>query len=130
MKIREESGVSSDRPEELSGKLEEFAEDVKEVLKEELGVSEEDITEAMETLGLTFADLLNPNQLAALVMKLTGESNMGALFCREEFMTILHASESLERIACKGAWHTAGGACTTAFPDQNLQGRSSAGMRP
>ena len=91
VKIREESGVSSDRPEELSGKLEEFAEDVKEVLKEELGVSEEDIAKAMETLGLTFADLLNPNQLAALVMKLTGESNMGALFCREEFMTILHA---------------------------------------
>lgn len=90
VKIREESGVSSDRQEELSGKLEEFAEDVKEVLKEELGVSEEDIAKAMETLGLTFADLLNPNQLAALVMKLTDESNMGALFCSEEFMTILH----------------------------------------
>ncbi len=58
---------------------------------EEFGITEEQLTEAMEMLGLTFADLLNPNQLALLVGKLTGETNAAALLCSEEFMTVFHA---------------------------------------
>lgn len=88
VKIQENSKAEL-KHEELSEKTEAFADDVKEVLKEELGVSEEQIEEAMETLGLTFSDLLNPNQLAALVAELTGAEDMGILLCSEEFMTIM-----------------------------------------
>lgn len=77
------------KQDELSEKVEEFADDVKEVLKEELGVSEEQIEEAMAVLGLEFSDLLNPNQLAALVAELTGTEDMGALLCSGEFVTVL-----------------------------------------
>ena len=40
---------------------------IKDVVKEELGISEEELSEAMAELGLTFADLLNPQNVAKLV---------------------------------------------------------------
>ena len=88
VKIQESSGKKVEQ-ENLSEKMDKFADDVKEVLKEELGISEEQIEEAMETLGLSFFDLLNPNQLASLVAELTGSDDMSALLCSEEFMTIM-----------------------------------------
>lgn len=88
VKIQENSKTELKQT-ELDEKTEEFADDVKQVLKEELGVSKEQIEEAMETLGLTFSDLLNPNQLAALVAELTGAEDMSVLLCSEEFMTIM-----------------------------------------
>ncbi len=91
IKTRDDAAISRDRQEQLGKKLEQFSEDVKDVLCEEFGITEEQLTEAMEMLGLTFADLLNPNQLALLVSKLTGETNAAALLCSEEFMTVFHA---------------------------------------
>ena len=44
-----------------------LSENIKEVVKEELGISEEELSEAMAELGLTFADLLNPQNVAKLV---------------------------------------------------------------
>lgn len=83
------------KQDELSEKAEKFADDVKEVLKEELGVSEEQIEETMAVLGLEFSDLLNPNQLAAFVAELTGTEDMGALLCSGEFVTVLKEVEAL-----------------------------------
>lgn len=80
---------------QVTEKMESFAKDVKEVLKEELGVSEEQIEEAMATLGLSFADLMNPNQLAALVMELTGTESANALLCNSEFLSIMQAVNGL-----------------------------------
>lgn len=76
---------------QVAEKMDAFSDGVKEVLKEELGVSEEQIEEAMETLGLTFANLLNPNQLAALVAELTGTEDVSTLLMNGEFMTILQS---------------------------------------
>lgn len=89
-KIQETSGMKNEKRDQITEKLNEFAERVKEELKEELGVSEEQLEEAMAALGLSYSDLMNPNQLAALVAKLTGAEDMGALLCSEEFMNILH----------------------------------------
>lgn len=91
VKIQERSKADAVDNERITEKTDAFAEDVKNVLKEELGVSEEQIEEAMKVLGLSFSDLLNPNQLAAMVAELTGAKDMGALLCSEEFMNILHA---------------------------------------
>lgn len=73
----------------ISDKMESYAEDVKDVLKEELGVTDEQIEEAMENLGLMFADLMNPKQLAELVMELTGAESAGALLCDGDFLTVM-----------------------------------------
>lgn len=69
-------------------RLDSYEKDVKDVLKEELGVTDEQITEAMETLGLTTVDLMNPNQLATLVAELTGQE-VSDLLCNSEFMNVM-----------------------------------------
>ena len=62
---------------------------IKKLLEEELGVDAEQIDAAMELLGLTPLDLLNPNQLAALTVELTGSQNIGAVLFNENFQDIL-----------------------------------------
>ena len=71
--------------------FEQFTEDVKEVLKEELGVSDEAIEAAMQTLGLQFQDLLNQNNLANLVAELTGADSVPQLLCSEQFVNVLQS---------------------------------------
>ena len=57
---------------ELNDKLSELTEDVKNIIKEELDVSDEDIAEAMELLGMTVNDLLSVVKVTELVGELTG----------------------------------------------------------
>ena len=80
---------------QVSEKLESFEESVRDVIKDELQVTDEQITEAMETLGLTVADLMNPQQLAALAAELTGTEDMGALLCNEAFMNVMQSVGTL-----------------------------------
>lgn len=91
VKWQERPDESSAQPERISEKLEQFEEEVKEVLKEELGVSDEEIAKAMETLGLNVLDLLDTKQLALLVSELTGAKDVGSLLCSETFMTVWDA---------------------------------------
>lgn len=58
--------------EETKNAVKDAAETVKEEIKEELNVSEEDIVNAMETLGLTLLDLLKGENIASLTAELTG----------------------------------------------------------
>lgn len=44
-----------------------LSDSIKDVVKEELGISEEELSKAMAELGLTFADLLSPQNVAKLV---------------------------------------------------------------
>lgn len=71
-------------------KLATFEEDVRQVLKEKLGVTDEEITDAMQKLGLTVADLIQPNQLTQLTAELTGSENIGELLCNDSFMEIVN----------------------------------------
>lgn len=87
----QDSADKVSRSDEVSQKFEGFEENVKEVLKEELGVTEEQIEEAMTAMGLTFADLMNPKQLAALVMELTGAESVSALLCDGDFLAVMQA---------------------------------------
>lgn len=91
MAIKQSSNKDWKEDDTVSEKLDSFAEDVKDVLKEELGVSDEQIEEAMTALGIGFTDLLNPSQLAALVTELTGAGDMSALLCNSEFLTVMQS---------------------------------------
>ncbi len=75
----------------VKDQFDQFTEDVKEVLKEELGVSDEAIEAAMQTLGLQFQDLLNQNNLANLVAELTGADSVQQLLCSEQFVNVLQS---------------------------------------
>lgn len=75
--------------EQCKERLDSYEEEVKDVLKEALGVTEEQIREAMEQLGLTAVDLMDPRQLADLVSVLTGCGDAGQLLCSGEFLNVL-----------------------------------------
>lgn len=57
---------------ELNDKVNEAVQDVKDTIKDELDVSDEDIAKAMEVLGMTATDLLSVVKVTELVGELTG----------------------------------------------------------
>lgn len=69
--------------------MEEAVENIKEVIKENLGVDEEQLEAAMELLGLTQADLLDPQQLIALAVELTGSKDAGSMLFQENFQLVM-----------------------------------------
>lgn len=81
--------VRSVEDDRVKDQLESYEENVKDVLKEELGVTDDEIREAMEQLGITVMDLMNPNQLAKLVAALTGSQDAGQLLCNGDFLNVL-----------------------------------------
>lgn len=62
--------------------------DILNTISKDLGVSEDDITDAMNTLGLSFSDLSTPSNVAQLFMTLTGE-DQGSLLTSDEFTGLL-----------------------------------------
>lgn len=78
----------------LTEKMGETTEQIKDVLKEELQVSDEQIEDAMATLGMQGIDLLNQNNLAQLVSELIGE-NITDLICNESFQNIMQSVASI-----------------------------------
>lgn len=74
----------------VTEKIASATEQVKDILKEELQVSDDQIEEAMEVLGLQGVDLLGQNNLAQLVSELTGE-NITDLICSESFQNIMQS---------------------------------------
>lgn len=76
-KISNESVDSGKSPEKLSGekagKLEETAKDLKEEIADALDVTVEELEAAMEALGLSFGDLMNPTNLAKLTAEMVEE---------------------------------------------------------
>lgn len=73
----------------LEEKTQTYEENVREVLKDRLGVTDEELDAVMELLGITVAGLADPNQLAALVSELTGCQDMGELLCSGVFPEVL-----------------------------------------
>lgn len=80
---------------QLDESLKSYAKDVTEVLKETLGVTDEQIAQAMELLGISAVDLVNPQQLAALMGELMGCENPAELLCNAEFLAVLGEVKTL-----------------------------------
>ncbi len=70
--------LSKDDLNRISKALDDFETGVNDVLKQELGVTDEDIKDAMETLGISYLDLTDVNKLSQLVMKLLGNDFFAA----------------------------------------------------
>lgn len=72
-----------------------FEKGVKEILKEKLDVSEEQIEQAMSELGIGYLQLMNPTDLSQLVAKLLGTDNTFELLMSEDFTGIMQSVEAL-----------------------------------
>lgn len=62
---------------------------IKEILENDLQVAEEELNEAMEVLGLSLMDLLNPENLKMLAMKLKGASDITEVLMDDELSMML-----------------------------------------
>ena len=67
----------------LLEKVQTLTKDVKNVLQETMDVSEEELAQAMEVLGLSDMDLLQPQNLMQLVGQLTGSDDVSALLTND-----------------------------------------------
>ena len=65
------------------------ASEVTENIKDELGVTDEQIAEALETLGLGYMDLLTTGGLTQVVQRLTGTDSAAELIVSTDFTDVL-----------------------------------------
>lgn len=79
----------------LNEAVEEAVDKIKELIKENLGVDDEQLEAAMELLGLTQADLLNPQQLIALSVELTGSQDAGMMLFHENFQSLMQETAAV-----------------------------------
>lgn len=70
---------------DVTDTVKEVCEDIKDAIKEEFNVSDEDIKVAMELLGLTALDLLSTAKVAELIEQLTGTDTL-TLITNEDMM--------------------------------------------
>ena len=82
--------IDESKVKDVAEAAEQFEDEVKGLLKEELEVSDEDIARVMEELGLTFLDLTDENNLANVVTELTGAEDSISLVVNEDFNNILN----------------------------------------
>lgn len=59
--------------------LEEACDELKEVLMNQMGITEEQLDEALETLGLTMIDLFDQSKFTSFFLKINGEQDMSVL---------------------------------------------------
>lgn len=85
----ENAQIENKIPEDVQDKLKDFESQVKEAVAEKLGISQEELTQQMEVMGLTVLDLMDPSKLADLVMELTGTADVGSLLFSEDFQQLL-----------------------------------------
>lgn len=98
-KLNVKESSPTQKVEEMQNQLEDtkdaFETGVKEILKNELGVSDEQVEDAMSILGLQWMDLLNPASLSQLVTQLTGTEDACSLLMSEEFTNIMQNTDAL-----------------------------------
>lgn len=77
--------------------VEEFVKEVQQEVKELLGVDDAQLEAAMKELGLTYQDLMDPVNLANLVMNLTGEEDQLGLLMNADFQELMQNVEVLSK---------------------------------
>lgn len=82
-KKAEQSADKNTDKAEVTEKLEDVAEDVKDKIKDTFGVTDEQLEEAMASLGIGLLDLLQPEQLTQLVAAVNGQEDALSILLNE-----------------------------------------------
>ncbi len=90
-----EEKTVTDKLEEAGDVLEQAEQDVVDAIAEEYGVSEEEIQNLLDDMGLSVLDLLNPENLVNFIMQLTGIASSEELLLDESFLTIMETMDNL-----------------------------------
>lgn len=83
------SSASEEKTEELKECQRELESKITEILTEKLDITEEELLEAMETMGITFESLLNGDGLKNLMMQLTEAEDTTDLLLSDVFQEVV-----------------------------------------
>ncbi len=81
--------IVTDNVEDVQEELEQFSDDVVEVISNELGIAKEQVVVALEELNMTAFDLLNPQNLAEIVMHIQGITDNAQLLTSANFQNLM-----------------------------------------
>ncbi len=84
-----------DKLEEATDTLEQAEQDVMNAISEEYGVSEEEIQQLLDDMGLSVLDLLNPQNLVSFIVQLTGAASGEELLLDESFLNVMETLDNL-----------------------------------
>ena len=73
------------------------ADDIKDIIKEQLNISDEEIESAMEQLGFTFMDLLDPQNLADFVSEIKGGLDLTDMIVDPDFQQLMLSMSSVKQ---------------------------------
>ncbi len=93
--------ITDDGAERIGNALEKAVAEVKEVIKEELGVSDEELEEAMTKLGFVPVDLLDTVNVTAVVAELTGSDVFDILTDENLTVSVLNISSAIRDITAE-----------------------------
>lgn len=87
--------VSKEESDKVDSAMNEFKDKIEELLKKKLGVSDEQIVSAMNALGLSMQDLLDPKKLSSLIAKLTQTTDNMSLVMSDSYQEIMQGASQL-----------------------------------
>lgn len=83
----------------LGNQLMQACDDLKQMLTQQLGITDEQLDEALETLGMTMVDLFDQKNLTSFFLQVNGETDMSALLTNETMANQLQTiSNQMETI--------------------------------
>lgn len=89
------SATMNDKISKAADQLDDFDQKVVAKVAEDLGVDEEAVRTAMETLGITAFGLMDPQNLAQLTVELTGASTPEDLLLQPQFVDLMQDMQSI-----------------------------------
>ena len=89
------SATMNDKISKAADQLDDFEQKVVAKVAEDLGVDEEAVRTAMETLGITVFGLMDPQNLAQLTVELTGASTPEDLLLQPQFVDLMQDMQSI-----------------------------------
>ena len=87
----------NDKISEVVSHVDAKAADIKDIIKEQLNISDEEIESAMEQLGFTFMDLLDPQNLADFVSVIKGGLDLTDMIVDSDFQQLMLSMSSVKQ---------------------------------
>lgn len=88
---KSDSSLMQQKIDEFSDEISSFEDEVKAMLCDKFGISEEELSDLMSEMGLTVFDLLNPQNLAELVMNISGVDDFTSILLDSDYMDTLQS---------------------------------------
>ena len=94
--VSDDGAPENNIPDDVRDAVQDAIDKIKEEIAEKLGVSEEDIENAMEVLGLTVMDLLKTENMTLLVSELSN-TDLAAVITDESLYTVVTDLQAVQR---------------------------------